>query len=363
MLVTISFIISCGSAGSQSSGSISLSMERTTMTIGESEQAELLMADSSLPATWSTANSSIVTVSANGLVTCADAGTATITAEYESTNYTQTIQCNPAGSYSMNPGITRDITEDFIIEVDGDTNISGSIQSSGASGQSVQIRSSGNIVIDGSISSGGSNSGNGGGVTLESTNGNITLSGNIISGNGSIGTARVLMTKEDVYSRAASDASGSDGGDIIVKAPNGKVIIDPTFDATLGNGGNGNTVTIGDEALLSYDPNSEDGKGGDSGRIIIQASEVEGMTCTEYEVTEEHTYGDITLAVGDKVCVATDMVISGGEGGDGGELQYGTDVDNNDLWPDTLPAKYARAESDTTIIKGRDGGDGFKKGR
>lgn len=159
-------------------------------------------------------------------------------------------------------------------------------------------------------------------------NGNITIgaTASLVAGDG--GSGQTTTTDKGAVStgkrlallKSVSGGGGGTGGSVSLRAPNGQIsIVDQEGIIHLGNGGDGATIEVHGEDLLTTELGEElENAGGDSGVLTIEALTFNGVEVTgETEFVSEST-----------------MFLSGGIGGDAGDLLWGVDANGNSTFPD-----------------------------
>ncbi len=219
--------------------------------------------------------------------------------------------------YTLDAEKTLQVTGDLIIESDSSIIIDGDIVALGETGQNIILKAVDDINISGDIISGSGDATQreGGSVTLISENGNINIvsGAHLQAGDGVNGD--IFSVKAPLLRVANKNYQGANGGSIVIKAVLGSIrVAEDAGILHIGNGGNGTDVNIqgddliGVEILESYNNN-----GGDAGILDINSSDFIKFTTID--------------------------VISGAQGGDGGDIIIATDENNNSTWPQLNMAK------------------------
>jgi len=289
--------------------------------------------------------------------------------------------------YELAQGKTEEVSGDLTITSLGDIVVSGVLEASDSTGQSINLVAEGDIVVDGMAIAGAGEAGQGGGdVRLQSNNGNISISGNIVAGNGGSGQTIVATARgARASARVISGGGGLAGGSIYLSAPNGTITITPTPGMfVIGNGGNGADLSVQGDDLASTELSGDFyNAGGDSGVLVIDAAEVVGLNFTdqtvETDVADAET-GEIIVPAGTIIRIfEDDDLFAGGEGGDAGAFLFGDDGSGVSTWPEadaaTLERSSYRPAGKKTVgtatdndgysyayVKGSPGGNGYRKG-
>ena len=265
--------------------------------------------------------------------------------------------------FSVGVGETQQVSGDLTINASGSVDIAGKLMPSGATGQSITITAEGDVNVSGSVVAGNGSSGSGGGnLTIISTNGNIVITqgSSIVAGDGSTGqsttSAKTITEKGTIILKTISGGAGGTGGSITLTALNGDVTIADTEGIIrLGSGGDGATITVsGDDLLTTEAPDTLENAGGDSGDLTIEAG----------------TFNGQAVGAGGAVDLTGTNFLVGGRGGNGGDVFWGMDADGNSTWPDaTTTAKFMadakqagvnlQAAPSTLIVPGTPGGDAY----
>jgi len=270
------------------------------------------------------------------------------------------IGCGSSGGSTTGEVVTEEVVEQLsialgesksfanshIIRSDTTAEVNGSLEADGDNGQDITIEAEGDITVSGSIMAGGSSETNpdGGTVTLISKNGDITLDANSLLQAGD-GLSPSGLNTANAPLRAASLANngrGGEGGSIILSAPNGTISIGATAGILhIGNGGDGADVEVHGEALEGFAGAGLDMRGGNSGALFIRAPSLNGLNVTQSTLNEDvvDEDGNTLYSQGDLVTIIepTDQ-ISGGIGGDAGDLAYGLDEHGVSTWLSTASA-------------------------
>ncbi len=234
-----------------------------------------------------------------------------------------------ATDFTVPTGESQRVSGDLTINASGVVTIAGSLSAENAAGHSLTIQAAGDVSITGVLSAGrGAPGGGGGDITVLSTNGNISIgeSASLIAGDGGSGltttTAKSVLSigKRSVLFKSVSGGAGGAGGSVTLRAPNGQIsIVDQEGIIHLGNGGDGATIEVHGEDLLATElGDALENAGGDSGVLTIEA-----LTFNGVEVTSE------TVFVSEST-----TFLSGGSGGNAGDLFWGVDADGNSTFPD-----------------------------
>jgi len=182
---------------------------------------------------------------------------------------------------------------------------------------------------------------------------------------GQNGSGKIIHRQTgDVFEAEA----GGDGGDIILRAPNGTVKIAPStnFVFVLGNGGKGGRIKGSDPALLTEHQELTliGGDGGNSGKLIIEAKNIEGAPLASQKISMiaggGGNGGDSLWTIenpepGTRMSLIKLQGGRGGDsaaaGGDGGSARYNSGK--------VINSKDATATTNVEVTGG-DGGDVFE---
>jgi hypothetical protein len=143
---------------------------------------------------------------------------------------------------------------------------------------------------------------------------------------------------------------GGNGGNIIISAPRGIVYL-PDLESIpeghilmkVGNGGRGGSITL-DPSLFSTPPSVRKlevygGKGGNSGKIVLQADKIDGMW-TPDDLIRKVKY----------------PIFNGGKGGDGGNVVWIKLPVDNDIFQSALLVEFASGDGGNGMLHGGNGG-------
>jgi hypothetical protein len=231
--------------------------------------------------------------------------------------------------FNVADGQSERVSGDITILASGAVRITGALEAVESNGQSITIQAEGDVSITGTVSAGGGALGDSGGnVTIVSMNGNISIgeSASVVAGDGGGGqattTAKTIVRtgKASVAFKTVSGGAGGTGGSVTLRAPNGEITVaDVEGIIHLGNGGDGATIEVHGEDLLTTEMAEElENAGGDSGDLTIEALTFNGA--------------DIS---GDSAFVPTSgTFLSGGAGGNAGDFFWGQDAEGNSTYPD-----------------------------
>ncbi|HUS80445.1 MAG TPA: hypothetical protein VM283_04195, partial [Armatimonadota bacterium] len=215
---------------------------------------------------------------------------------------------------------------DTLIRASGRAQIDGAVigadgSGPGKPGVSITIEAEGDVVINGTVRAGNggqgqdnlhrvttsgdqTTGGDGGSVTLSSAAGSIALAdgAHVRAGDGAGG------------GDSLTGGAGGNGGHVSLSAPAGTVALAQTDDVVhTGDGGDGGSGSVqGDDAAGFEPPEQGTANGGDGGRLSIEAAQVTGFAI-------EGT------APGTMAVPASETMLTGGNGGDGGAVVRGLD--------------------------------------
>lgn len=289
--------------------------------------------------------------------------------------------CTCEQRYVIPAGKTTQVTSHLTIQDVRKVGIAGNLVASGDNGQSITIKANGDITISGKLIAGNGGEGQDGGtLTIISQNGNIYIgdTASLKAGDGRSGQNSI-----------GEEGAGTRGGSVIFKAPNGTITFpDAEGIIHIGNGGNGADINIhGDDLLTTELPEQLSNAGGDSGELLVEASQLIGLTYEVITLTEDIVdpeTGETIIPAGltFRNIESDKQLITGGVGGDAGSLYYGVDEEGNSTYPELLtanphtrlvdwqPTRYAFAAEqeagDETLekirVRGAWGGNGERKG-
>lgn len=232
--------------------------------------------------------------------------------------------------FTVASGESRRVSGDLIINASGAVTIAGTLSAEDAVGHSLTIQAAGDVGITGLLSAGqgAPGGGRGGDITIVSMNGNISItgSGSLVAGDGGSGqtttTARSILAigKRPVLFKSVSGGAGGAGGSVTLRAPNGEITVANVEGIIhLGNGGDGATIEVHGEDLLTTEMAEElENAGGDSGVLMIEAL----------------TFNGVDIAGQTAFVPESAMFLSGGTGGNAGDLFWGVDAEGNSTFPD-----------------------------
>jgi len=233
--------------------------------------------------------------------------------------------------YIVAVGETVSFTENTIVRAENTVQIAGTVigadgSAPGNDGVSIGIEAGGEVCITGTVQAGSgargqdaphANSspgdstagGDGGSVSVSSSGSDITI--------GSTDSCDVDSAQANQAHLIAGDGAdggdsltgsrGGDGGNVTLAAPQGTVTIPQTANAVhQGNGGRGGDGHVeGDDWELFDVPAEDIAAGGNGGALLVEANDFQG------------------LQLQDGAYLAPDGVVTGGSGGDAGDLGLG----------------------------------------
>ncbi len=253
-------------------------------------------------------------------------------------------------NYVIKAGETVSPTGPLTINASKSVTIAGSLVSSGDNGQPITINSQGDVVISGSIATGSgtfaASSGgaaapspvDGGTLTITSKSGHITISGTLKAGDGATPPTST-NSNGSILPADANGGTGSNGGSIILHAPNGSISASTTPGIIhIGNGGNGADIQISGQDLLTY-AGTPGNTGGNSGAMQIDSPSVVGLTTVNTQIPVDFPPQNPIFKAGSTVAIVTSSNVVGGTAGNAGAFRFGVDAYGNSTWPANLRSR------------------------
>ena len=236
---------------------------------------------------------------------------------------------------------------------------------SGQNGSSITIQSQGDVTLEGRIVAGAATDGaaetgggDGGAVTVESTDGDITVGGDAVTADGAAAAGgTVLQSGNGGHGGDGTlGGAGGHGGDILLDCPNGTLTINPGADMfVIGNGGSGGQAAYAGESLQGVGlPEQMPNLGGDSGRLLLRASDYVGVEPQEFT----HPIDNQVV----KAAVVEGIAASGGHGGDAGDVSMTLVSAAKSSGRTDRVAAEPNLPDDPNTVAGADGGNGAISG-
>ncbi len=183
----------------------------------------------------------------------------------------------------------------------------------------ITIRAEKSIEVAGSLLS---DPDKGGSLTLYSKSGDvkITAGATVAAGNGDSGASAVKrkdsLTADNTGAlrvaavKDISSGGGTDGGDVILRAPNGTITVEDGVTIHIGNGGSGADITLKNTDALSTGAKIQlKNGGGVSGGLGLEAQNIVGLDVEKIVVDGQPGW-----------LIKSDKNLSGGKGGAAGNL-------------------------------------------